>query len=158
MLWRAAPWGNEYLIIIFTDAVFSLYQLKFVVYLCERIGMALSVLPYVCLPIHDIMIFLYISCQTGPCFNIKMKSYQYRKSHCGDKTILRPSYLHNGISYTGKMTSLYWIRGLALVLVPLLVGTFIMGLKKQNWLSLMLCWIISWFPSKSLIILTSHFI
>ena len=43
-------------------------------------------------------------------FNIKMTSYQYRKSHCGDKTILRPSYLHNGISYTGKMTSLYWIR------------------------------------------------
>ena len=24
--------------------------------------------------------------------------------------ILRPSYLHNGISYTGKITSLYWIR------------------------------------------------
>ena len=46
----------------------------------------------------------------GPWFNIKMPSYQYRKSHCGDKTILRPSYLHNGISYTGKITSLYWIR------------------------------------------------
>ena len=45
----------------------------------------------------------------GPWFNMKMSSYQYRKSHCGDKTILRPSYLHNGISYTGKMTSLYWI-------------------------------------------------
>ena len=28
--------------------------------------------------------------------------YQYRESHCGDKTILRPSYLHNVISYTGK--------------------------------------------------------
>ena len=40
-----------------------------------------------------------------------MSSYQYRKSHCGDKTILWPSYLHNGTSYyTGKMTSLYWIR------------------------------------------------
>ena len=24
--------------------------------------------------------------------------------------ILRPSYLHNGISYTGKTKSLYWIR------------------------------------------------
>ena len=35
---------------------------------------------------------------------------QYRKSHCGDKTILRPSYLHNGISFTGKMSSLYWTR------------------------------------------------
>ena len=45
---------------------------------------------------------------SGPGFNIKMPYYQYRKSHCGDKTILRPSYLHNGISYTGKMPSLYW--------------------------------------------------
>ena len=47
---------------------------------------------------------------SGPWFNIKMTSYQYRKIHCGDKTILRPSYLHNGISYTDKMTSLYWIK------------------------------------------------
>ena len=44
--------------------------------------------------------------------NIKMPPYQYKKSHCGDKTILRSSYLHNGISYTGKMTSVYWIRAL----------------------------------------------
>ena len=50
--------------------------------------------------------------ETGPRFNIKMTSYQYRKTHCGDKTIFRPSYLHNGISYTDKMTSLYWIRAL----------------------------------------------
>ena len=47
---------------------------------------------------------------SGPRFNIKILSYQYRKSHYGDKTIVRSSYLHNGISYTGKMTSLYWIR------------------------------------------------
>ena len=50
----------------------------------------------------------------GPWFNIKMPSYQYRKSHCGDKTVVRSSYLHNGISYTGKMTSSYWIRALLL--------------------------------------------
>ena len=48
----------------------------------------------------------------GAWFSIKMSSYQHRKSHCGDKTILRPSYLHNGISYTGKTASLYWIRAL----------------------------------------------
>ena len=48
----------------------------------------------------------------GPWLNIKMPSYQYRKSHCGDKTAVRSSYFHNGISYTGKMTSLYWIRAL----------------------------------------------
>ena len=46
-----------------------------------------------------------------------MSSYQYRKSHCGDKTVVRSSYLHNGISYTSKMTSSYWIRDL-LVLPP----------------------------------------
>ena len=50
--------------------------------------------------------------EAGGRLNMKMPSYQYRKSHCGDKTILRSSYLHNGISYTGKMTSLYWIRAL----------------------------------------------
>ena len=44
----------------------------------------------------------------GPWFNIKMSSYQYRKSHCGDKMVVRSSYLHNGISYTGKMASLNW--------------------------------------------------
>ena len=50
--------------------------------------------------------------QPGPRFNIKIPSSQYRKSHCGDKTLVRSSYLHNGISYTGKTTSLYWIRAL----------------------------------------------
>ena len=49
---------------------------------------------------------------SGPCINIKMLSYQYRKSHCGDQTVVRSSYLHNGISYTGKMSSLYWFRPL----------------------------------------------
>ena len=56
----------------------------------------------------DLVILKY----SGPWFNIKMPSYQYRKSHCGDKTVVRSSYLHNGISYTGKTTSLYWIRAL----------------------------------------------
>ena len=41
-----------------------------------------------------------------------MSSYQYRKSHCGDKTVVRSSYLHNGIFYTGKITSLYWNKTL----------------------------------------------
>ena len=30
----------------------------------------------------------------------KAASYWYGKSYREDKTILRPSYLHNGISYT----------------------------------------------------------
>ena len=48
--------------------------------------------------------------QTWGLIQYKEAIYQYRKSHCGDKTVVRSSYLHNGISYTGKMTSLYWIR------------------------------------------------
>ena len=32
------------------------------------------------------------------------------KSHCGDKTVVRSSYLHSGISYNGKMTSLYCVE------------------------------------------------
>ena len=43
-------------------------------------------------------------------FNMKTTSYQYRNSPYGDNTILRPSYLHNAISYIGKTTSIYWIR------------------------------------------------
>ena len=38
----------------------------------------------------------------------KMSSCQYWKSHCGDKTVERSFYLHNGIPYTAKMASLHW--------------------------------------------------
>ena len=69
------------------------------------------------LPLFNLKINMHMTpfshWKQGPWFNIKMSSYQYRKSHCGDKTILRSSYLHNGIPYTGKMTSLYWNRALA---------------------------------------------
>ena len=41
--------------------------------------------------------------------SIKMSSYQFGKYHCGDKTAVRSSYLHNGNSYNGKVLSLYWI-------------------------------------------------
>ena len=50
-----------------------------------------------------------IDMHRGMCDNIKMPSYQYRKSYCGDKTILRSFYLHNGIFYTGKIAYFYWI-------------------------------------------------
>ena len=63
-----------------------------------------------------------LSCNSrtsGPWFNIKMPSYQYRKSHCGDKTILRPAFLHYGISFTGKMSSLYWFCPLAEIKIVL---------------------------------------
>ena len=43
--------------------------------------------------------YLIMPWKPGGSFNIKMTSYQYRKSNCGDKTLLRASYLHNGIFY-----------------------------------------------------------
>ena len=47
---------------------------------------------------------LHLEVKPGGWFSIQMTSYQNRKSHCGDKMIIWPSYLHRGISYTGKMT------------------------------------------------------
>ena len=57
------------------------------------------------------------------------------KTHCGDKMILRPSYLHNGISYTGKMTSLYWIRALVCVKAWILgaCSTFLWTALLTHW-------------------------
>ena len=45
----------------------------------------------------------------GNCFIIKMSSYEYRKSCCGDKRVLQLYYLKSGISYTEKvvLVSLY---------------------------------------------------
>ena len=51
----------------------------------------------------------YVAHQGPNSIYYRMSSYQYRKSHCGDKTVVRSSYLHNGISYGGKI-SLYCIR------------------------------------------------
>ena len=72
---------------------------------CTRL--VLCCIRCLCLPILYRLSSLALN---GARFNIKMSSYQYRKSHCGDKTVVRSSYLHSGISYTGKMTSWYWIR------------------------------------------------
>ena len=46
----------------------------------------------------------------GCWISAKMPPCQDRKSNYGDKTILQQSYLHNGIFYTVKKTSSYWIR------------------------------------------------
>ena len=54
-----------------------------------------------------------LSFAQGGRINIKMPSNQYRKSHCGDKIILRPFNIHNGISCTVKTTSSYWTKALA---------------------------------------------
>ena len=72
----------------------------------------------------------------GGWFNIKMLSHQYRKSHCGDKTILRPSYLHNGISYSGMKTFLYWIMALVFGRIYALLGLEGWATTPQHRLSL----------------------
>ena len=79
----------------------------------------------------------------GPWFNINMSSYQYKKSHCGDKTILRPSYLHNGISYTGKMTSLYWIKAQWSGIGP---GFWLATINQSMLDSVTILWNIYWLP------------
>ena len=44
----------------------------------------------------------------GALIRYKISSCQYSKSSCGDETVVGWSYLHNGISYIVKMTSLYY--------------------------------------------------
>ena len=88
-------------------------------------------------PCHDlVMVFIKEITMYGslpwPWFNIKMSSYQYRKSHCGDKTVVRSSYLHNRSSYTGKTTSLYWIRALVPIIPPLHTKNVAHMLFSQN--------------------------
>ena len=68
-----------------------------------------------------------------------MTSYQYRKSHCGDKTVLRPSCLHSGISYTGKMTSLYWIRALECFLRRIIWDVSVLTRSKCGTLYMLMC-------------------
>ena len=41
---------------------------------------------------------------------LKMSSYEYRNSHCGDKMVFWRSSLHNNI--TGESASLYWVQSL----------------------------------------------
>ena len=69
---------------------------------------------------------LYIKCWEDCWAERKTKQKQVRcylqhwKSLCGDKTISWSSYLHNGICYTGKTTSSYWIRPRELIFSPFL--------------------------------------
>ena len=66
---------------------------------------------------------------SGPWFNIKMSSYQYREYHCGDKTVVRSSYLHNGISYTGKTYILNQAPGNLVFFVFSSIGSVVAGAR-----------------------------
>ena len=52
----------------------------------------------------------YFLCCTWP--YIRYHIHHHRKSHCWDKVATRPLYLTNGISITGKVAYLFWIRPL----------------------------------------------
>ena len=41
---------------------------------------------------QPVYVSLHVIKITGPWFNIKMSSYQYRKSHCGDKMVIRSQW------------------------------------------------------------------
>ena len=91
-----------------------------------------------CLYFPKLLCFFFIS---GPWFNIKMSSYQYRKYHCGDKMVVKSSYLHNGISYTDKMTFLYWISH----------QFFAYHYSDRTWVSGHLKWLTTWLFVQQLI-------
>ena len=42
--------------------------------------------------------------------NKKMQLYRYCRSHCGDKMVLRLSYLQSATFYAGQMVCLHWNR------------------------------------------------
>ena len=62
--------------------------------------------------IHMLGLMCVIIQNARPRFNGTMSSYQYRKPHRGDKTVVSSSFLHNGIAYTGKTASFCWINPL----------------------------------------------
>ena len=99
---------------VLNDALWDMEQVHYGI--CELSQLA-HISHEFCIRFCRVLLCLVGLSSSGPWFNKKMSSYQYRKSHCGDKTILQPSYLHNGIPYTGKTTSLYWFGALILVVL-----------------------------------------
>ena len=99
----------------FVGTVYCTYGQSNTINICDQSAVGYVSPPHCIVLLYSVVfwyspMFTRDQCTFGGWFNIKMSSYQYRKSHCGDKTVVRSSYLHNGISYTGKMTSSYWIR------------------------------------------------
>ena len=84
-----------------------------------------------------VLCFAGINFSFGAWFNVKMSSCQYRKSDFVDKTVVRLFYFHNGISYAGKMTSLYWIRALIIscvIHIPAVLARSFSGIMEIVWL------------------------
>ena len=82
---------------------------------------------------------------SGPWINIKMLSYQYRKSHCGDKTVVRLIFILNrgpgcnrpssGILWTVKWYLIQW----HLIMFHSLSTMLFIPLAQQSWVTLSVC-------------------
>ena len=75
----------------------------------------------------------FVKPDPGGLFDIKRSSYQYRKFHSWDMTSLWPPHPQTGISYSGKTTSLYWIRAQGQVSkLPFYPGVSIMKTRQSH--------------------------
>ena len=104
----AATWYSHYLILFphLNSALIVIYpSIILITHLIYQLYKQTQLYMYLYTPQNNTLLF-----NSWGWFSIKMPSYQYRKSCCGDKTILWLSYLHNGIYYTGKLASFYPIR------------------------------------------------
>ena len=76
---------------------------------------------------------------SGSWFYIKIPSYQYRKSRCGNQMILRSSYLRIMISYTFNQNLilagpfLYNILRKVLIFISLNINVHILSVWRQKW-------------------------
>ena len=57
---------------------------------------------------YDVIVMPCLQTKRG-WLSIKMLSYLCGTYYCRDTTVVRLSYLHNGISYAGTMASRFWI-------------------------------------------------
>ena len=65
---------------------------------------------FLCYPCHSsLWISVIYSYFPGPWISINMSSYPYRECHSKDHLVVTSSYIQNGISYTYRVVSLYWI-------------------------------------------------
>ena len=65
-------------------------------------------------------------------YQYKDHLYGYRDFHYKDKTGVRPSYLYNGNSYTGKMMSLYCWDSLRFITISLLLNDTLLSRIEQS--------------------------
>ena len=119
---QAIIWINAGILLIWTLGTnFSEILIEILTFSFKEMRLKLSPVKWqpFCLGLNVFMAHIILgppaTYHPGPWFNFKISSHQYRKFRCGDNTVIRSSYLHNKIPYTGKTASLYWIRPLVCI-------------------------------------------